>query len=157
MTNRNPKPTSQMSDATRLRLEAALAGGRDETNPQFLFSLTATDLLLAVVNGLVDPGLLARRELANRGLDQDGAWVGFPRAREIHLGVAADVSKAPDTAAEQAVAEIARRVLHLDTIETQNSDSLDFHEIAVWAVREALLAAYSAGANANGHANEQEG
>lgn len=84
MTTRNAKPTSQMNQATRQRLEAALASGRDETNPSFLYSLTTTDLLLALVNGLVDPALLARRELASRGLDLDGTWVGFDVARRIH-------------------------------------------------------------------------
>ncbi|MBK8015230.1 MAG: hypothetical protein IPK20_00085 [Betaproteobacteria bacterium] len=57
---------------------------------------------------------------------------------------------APDTAAEQAIAEIARRILHLDTLETRNSDALDFHELAVWSIREALVAAYNAGRTAGG-------
>ena len=44
-----------------------------------------------------------------------------------------------------AVAEIARRLLGIETIETQSSDALDFHDLAVWQVREALQAAYDAG------------
>jgi hypothetical protein len=77
-----------MTQATRLRLEAQLADPSisDQQNPAYLFSLTATDLLLAAVSGMIDPALLARRELANRGLNQDGSWVGFDRARQIHLG-----------------------------------------------------------------------
>lgn len=39
---------------------------------------------------------------------------------------------------------IARR-LGFDTLETRNSDRLDFREVAVWQIREALLAAYEAG------------
>jgi hypothetical protein len=30
-------------------------------------------------------------------------------------------------------------------LETRNSDSLDFHDVAVWTLREALQAAYVAG------------
>ena len=43
------------------------------------------------------------------------------------------------------LAEIAARHLFLETLETRNSDSLDFHDLAVWSIREALLAAYHAG------------
>jgi hypothetical protein len=43
-----------------------------------------TALLAAAARGEVDLNHLARVELASRGLDRDGAWVGFQRAREIH-------------------------------------------------------------------------
>jgi len=46
---------------------------------------------------------------------------------------------------EKAIAEIARRILRIETIETRNSDALDFHDLAVWNIREALEAAYEAG------------
>jgi hypothetical protein len=75
-----------MSAAARKRVLADLASGRDATNPAFLYSTTATPLLLVIAAGLIDPVALARRELASRGLDADGAWVGFDRARQIHLG-----------------------------------------------------------------------
>ncbi len=32
------------------------------------------------------------------------------------------------------------------TLETQNSDSLDFHELAVWQIKELLEMAYKSGA-----------
>ena len=41
--------------------------------------------------------------------------------------------------------EIARRVLSIPTLETRYSDGLDFHDVAVWCVREALERAYDAG------------
>lgn len=41
--------------------------------------------------------------------------------------------------------EIARRYLDISTLETRHSDRLDFHEVAVWSLREALQAAYRAG------------
>ena len=41
--------------------------------------------------------------------------------------------------------QIAQEHLFIDTLETQNSDSLDFHDVSVWGVKEALIAAYQAG------------
>lgn len=46
---------------------------------------------------------------------------------------------------DELLAAIAKEKLHIDTLETRNSDSLDFHDVAVWSVRDALLAAYQAG------------
>jgi hypothetical protein len=47
--------------------------------------------------------------------------------------------------AHQEIAEIAARHLGIEELEEQRSDSLDFHEVAVWDVRAALDAAYTAG------------
>jgi hypothetical protein len=129
------------------RLRQVLATGGDETNPEFLFSTTHTTLLLAIEAGLIDPVGLARAELAGRGLDADGTWCGFAGAREIHLGaVAADVAEHEvDAVAEQTAVEIARRILHIDTLDTRNSDALDFHTVSVWQVKEAIESAFSAG------------
>lgn len=79
-------PALQMTDATRRRIEAQIQDPEvnDLQNPTFLFSTIATDLLLAITAGLVDPVRLAHEQLANRGLDADGNWCGFDRAREIH-------------------------------------------------------------------------
>ena len=33
----------------------------------------------------------------------------------------------------------------IETLETRNSDGLDFHDVAVWAIRSALEAAFAAG------------
>jgi hypothetical protein len=44
-----------------------------------------------------------------------------------------------------AVSKIASQVLGLKTLETQNSDNLDFHELSVENIRIALNAAYEAG------------
>lgn len=46
---------------------------------------------------------------------------------------------------EKAIAEIARAHLAIETLETRQSDALDFHDVAVWNVRAALEAAYDAG------------
>ena len=43
------------------------------------------------------------------------------------------------------LADIAQKHLGIETLETRKSDSLDFHEVAVWNLKEALEAAYRAG------------
>ena len=40
---------------------------------------------------------------------------------------------------------IARDLLGIETLETRKSDRLDFHDLAVWSIREALVAAFEAG------------
>jgi division protein CdvB (Snf7/Vps24/ESCRT-III family) len=52
--------------------------------------------------------------------------------------------------ADAAVTKVARDILRLDTLEARNSDSLDFHEFAVWTIRDALIAAFNMGV---AHAN----
>jgi hypothetical protein len=44
--------------------------------------------------------------------------------------------------------DIAREHLRIATLETRRSDALDFHDVSVWGVRNALAAAYEAGVNA---------
>ena len=46
---------------------------------------------------------------------------------------------------DKTLADIASRHLHLETLETRNSDSLGFHDMAVWSIKAALEAAYEAG------------
>jgi hypothetical protein len=41
--------------------------------------------------------------------------------------------------------QIALKHLSLETLDTRNSDGLDFHEHAVWCIKDALAAAYAAG------------
>lgn len=146
MTSKIPTPTSRMSPAARERVQAELTNGLDATNAAFTFSGTSNALLLAIADGVLDADGLVRQELANRGLDQDGTWVGFDRAREIHLGGQAreDIAT-PTDAAKAAAAEIARRILRIESLDAVNSDRQDFHEIAVWQIKEALLAAFAAG------------
>ena len=42
-----------------------------------------TDVLVEIASGTVDPGELARIELAQRGLGKDGKWIGFPQSRQL--------------------------------------------------------------------------
>lgn len=48
-------------------------------------------------------------------------------------------------AAQAEIQQIAETMLSLPTLETQHSDRLDFHDLAVWSVKAALEAAYLAG------------
>ena len=41
--------------------------------------------------------------------------------------------------------KIAAKHLDIETLETKKSDSLDFHEVSVWSLEDALKAAYDAG------------
>jgi hypothetical protein len=54
------------------------------------------------------------------------------------------MSKARDTA----INRIAREALGLETLDARNMDSLDFHDLAVWSIKEALERAYEAGRKA---------
>lgn len=43
---------------------------------------------------------------------------------------------------------IAQTILGLETLDTRNSDRLDFHDLAVWNIKAALQAAFEAGQKA---------
>ncbi|NQU87708.1 MAG: hypothetical protein HQ541_18305 [Mariniphaga sp.] len=43
----------------------------------YLYQTIPTDLLVAIVKIQIDPVELANKELQNRGLDENGIWVGF--------------------------------------------------------------------------------
>jgi hypothetical protein len=53
-----------------------------------------------------------------------------------------------NTKLNQLLEQIAQQHLFIDTLETQSSDRLDFHDVSVWAVKAALKAAYEAGLKA---------
>jgi hypothetical protein len=50
---------------------------------QGILQLVPTDTLAAVLAGEVDLNALARREMAGRGLDATGQWVGFEAAKAL--------------------------------------------------------------------------
>ena len=47
--------------------------------------IALTKVLAAAARGELDLNRLAREELAARGLDDKGVWVGFDRAKRIHM------------------------------------------------------------------------
>lgn len=57
---------------------------------------------------------------------------------------------------EAALRGIAQRILHVETLETRKSDSLDFHDIAAWKLREALEAAFEEGRSTRRRRNRRQ-
>lgn len=53
--------------------------------------------------------------------------------------------KAKQQQVEQLLTDIAKKHLNIKTLETRKSDSLDFHDVAVWCLKDALKSAYEAG------------
>ena len=53
--------------------------------------------------------------------------------------------KAKQQQIDQLLTDIAKKHLNIETLETRNSDSLDFHDVAVWSLKDALQEAYEAG------------
>ena len=49
---------------------------------------------------------------------------------------------------DQQLQQIALDHLFIETLETRHSDRMDFHEVSVWGVKSALMAAYEAGRQA---------
>ena len=49
------------------------------------------------------------------------------------------------TPIDQVLTQLAQQHLGIETLQTRRSDSLDFHDVAVWCVRDALEAAFKAG------------
>jgi hypothetical protein len=54
----------------------------------------------------------------------------------------------PNAQHDALILEIAQRQFRLETLETRNWDRLDFHDVAVWAIRAALEEAFEAGRRA---------
>ena len=50
------------------------------------------------------------------------------------------------TALDTIIEQIAKQHLDIETLQTRNADSLDFYDTAVWSIKNALEAAYKAGA-----------
>lgn len=55
----------------------------DDKSPNFTFQGTDSQILSMIVKGEIDPVAMAWKELANRGLDHCGEWVGFNQASKI--------------------------------------------------------------------------
>ncbi len=68
----------------KLKLSSNFASRPDDVNPKYLFTQTATALLVEALRGDFDLKALIRAELANRGQDDKGNWVGFEQAAKIH-------------------------------------------------------------------------
>jgi len=49
------------------------------------------------------------------------------------------------TKRERIITKIAKEILDIETLQERKSDGLDFHEVSVWSLKEALEMAYKAG------------
>lgn len=49
---------------------------------------------------------------------------------------------------QKTLEQIAQKHLGIETLQTQKSDRLDFHDLAVWSIEAALKAAFEAGQKA---------
>jgi len=54
-------------------------------------------------------------------------------------------------APEALILEIAAKHFFIETLTTRSNDSLDFQDVAIWAIRVALKATYAAGQAAAKH------
>ena len=61
-----------------------------------------------------------------------------------------------NTKRDQQLKQIALDHLFIATLETRSSDSLDFHDVSVWAIKTALQAAFEAGRNAAATASQTQ-
>ena len=53
--------------------------------------------------------------------------------------------KTPEKKIIKKLEQIGLEVTGIETLETRKSDSLDFHDLSVWQIRELLTRAYEAG------------
>lgn len=58
------------------------------------------------------------------------------------------MTRQDDKDLENLLQKIALDHLFIESLETRNSDRMDFHDVSVWAVKSALMAAYEAGRQA---------
>ena len=59
-----------------------------------------------------------------------------------------EATRTESAAPEALILDIATRHFFIETLETRNRDRLDFHDVAVWAIRAALEEAFEAGRRA---------
>jgi hypothetical protein len=78
------KLTPTGEEKLRKLKKQGLAGRPDSLNPELIFNMTETQLLVEALRGDFDIVHALKKELANRGVDKNGLWVGFKQATKIH-------------------------------------------------------------------------
>jgi len=79
------KTTGKSEEKSKQKFDPKFyANRKDDDNPTYIFSLTGSKLLAEAIRGDFDLIYLVRKELANRGQDSQGKWVGFDEAAKIH-------------------------------------------------------------------------
>lgn len=56
---------------------------KEEEDPQYMFQGKPTKLVGQIATGKINAQEWAKEEMASRGLDKRGNWVGFEEARKI--------------------------------------------------------------------------
>lgn len=79
--NKRQKGISKAVD----KLTEARDGNEEDRDPEYVFRTTHNVVLSSIVKGKADPVHLAKKELAARGLDSDGKWIGFKSAKKHHF------------------------------------------------------------------------
>jgi len=108
------------------------------TNPRYvgydIFTESRFDRLVKKMDGFVQPD-----HMENDLVDE----IKSKRQKRV------DAKKKPieESTDSGMISDIAKRLLGIDSLETQHNDRLDFHEVSVWSLKEALEAAYEAGRN----------
>ena len=99
--------------------------------------LADSQWLADCASGAIDVRLEILKELTlNRGCSPEGKWIGFDKAREA---LEADARKASDAVAE------AGRKLGFSTLESRNSDRLDFRDVNCASLERVLREVYESG------------
>jgi len=115
-----------------------------------ILQIAKTRLLLYMATGQVDATQMARQELAQRGLDEQGTWIGFDAAAKLWQAPMAAPATAqtdgPDDATLDAgMAVLAQVHLGIETLTERKMDALDYHEVFVLQLKDALRAAFELG------------
>ena len=85
---------------------------------------------------------IRRRIGAVKNIKQITRAMQFVAASKLKRAQDATLSSRPySEKIDEVIEDIAKRKLRFSTLETRGSDSLDFHDVAVWQAREALKAA----------------
>ncbi len=104
--------------------------------------LLNTKLIHLMATDTLDTVQLARDEMANRGLGTNGEWIGFPAAAKLWQ---APTEETPLVIEDDHLEALARIHMGIETLEERNMDALDFHEVSVLSLKDALRAAFELG------------
>jgi len=131
--------------ATLHRSNWALAAQIEQLRRHPLVAALGDELLAAIATRAIDPSAEARYLAARlREVDAEAAQEAADAAA---LASQADPDLPPQYRDQMlaTITLIAKDALRIPTLETRNSDSLDFHTCSVWGIREALIDAYEEG------------
>ena len=76
---------NHLGGARKMEKKAGYSAGPFTVDEIGFIQIAPAKVLAAVARGEIDLNRIAREELASRGLGLNGEWVGFEKARRIHL------------------------------------------------------------------------